>query len=45
MRFSRKQQDESEAIFSGFRRKHLFITTYIEKQCTQPLSSAFSKPW
>jgi len=24
--------------FSGFRRKHLFITTCIERQCTQPLS-------
>jgi len=26
------------AIFSGFRRKHFFITTCIEKQCTRPLS-------
>jgi len=25
-------------FFSGFRRKHLFITTCIEKQCTWPLS-------
>jgi len=25
-------------FFSGSRRKHLFITTCIEKQCTWPLS-------
>jgi len=24
-------------FFSGFRRKHLFITTCIKKQCTRPL--------
>jgi len=36
--FFRKRQDGSTQIFfSGFRRKQLFITTCIEKQCTQPL--------
>jgi len=25
-------------FFSGFRRKHLFITACIEKQCTRPLN-------
>jgi len=25
-------------VFSWFRRKHLFITTCIEKQCTRPLN-------
>jgi len=36
VRFSRKRQDGSETkIFSGFKRKHLFITTCIEKQCTR----------
>jgi len=35
----RKLQDESAPNFySGFRRKHLFITTCIEKHCTQPLN-------
>jgi len=35
LRFSGKRQDETAPIFlSGFRRKHLFITTCIEKQCT-----------
>jgi len=38
LRFSQKQQDESVPIFfSGFRRKRLFITTRIEKQCTRLL--------
>jgi len=37
MYFSRKRQDVSAPIFSGFKRKHLFITTRIEKHCTQPL--------
>jgi len=37
--FSRKQQDESAPnFFSRFRRKHLFITTCIEKHCTRPLT-------
>jgi len=36
--FFRKRQDRSVPIFfSGFRRKHLFITTCIEKQCIRPL--------
>jgi len=26
-------------IFSGFRRKHLIITTHVEKQCTRALTS------
>jgi len=39
LRFSRKRQDGfAQKIFSGFRRKHLFITTSIEKQCARPLS-------
>jgi len=29
----------AKKFFLGFRRKHLFITTYIEKQCTQPLNA------
>jgi len=34
LHFSRKRQDESvPKFFSGFRRKHLFITTCIEKHC------------
>jgi len=36
VRFSRKQQDGfATKFFSGFRRKHLFITICIEKQCTR----------
>jgi len=39
--FSRKRQDESAPkFFSGFRRKHLFITTCVEKQCIRPLRIA-----
>jgi len=35
--FSQKRQDKSAPIFfSGFRRKHLFVTTCIEKHCTGP---------
>jgi len=30
--------DLRQSFFSGFRRKHLFITTCIEKQCTRPLN-------
>jgi len=26
-------------FFTGFRTKHLFITTCIEKRCTRPLNS------
>jgi len=37
LRFSRKRQDGFAPIFLGFR-KHFFVTTCIEKQCTQPLS-------
>jgi len=34
LRFSRKQQDESAPkCFSQCRKKHLFITTCIEKHC------------
>jgi len=36
LRFSRKRQDGSAPNFSEFRRKYLFITTSIEKHCTQP---------
>jgi len=39
LRFSQKRQDGSvPKFFSGFRRKHLFIITCVEKQCTRPLS-------
>jgi len=39
LRFSQKRHDGSAPnYFSGFKRKHLFITTCIEKQCTRPLS-------
>jgi len=39
LRFSRKRQDGSVPnFFSGCRRKHLFIKTCIEKQCTRPLN-------
>jgi len=41
MRFSRKRQDGYALNFvSNFKRKHLFITTYIEKQCTRSLKHA-----
>jgi len=37
VRFSRKRQDGfAPNFFLGFRRKHLFITTCIEKHCTRP---------
>jgi len=36
-RFSRKRQDGSAPSFLKFKRKHLFITTCIEKHCTWPL--------
>jgi len=37
MRFSRKRQDGSvRNFFSWLWRKHLFITTCIEKHCTSP---------
>jgi len=40
MCLSRKSQDRfAPNFFSGLRRKHLFITTCIEKQCTWSLSS------
>jgi len=29
-------------FFLGFRRKHLFIATYIEKHCTRPLRSVYT---
>jgi len=39
LRFSRKRQDGfAPNFFSRFRRKHLLITTCIEKQCTRPLN-------
>jgi len=41
LRFSRKLQDRSAPIFSGFKRKYLFSTTCIEKYCTGPLNTAF----
>jgi len=38
LHFSCKRPDRSALnFFSGFRRKHLLITTCIEKQCTRPL--------
>jgi len=30
--------DLRQLFFSEFRRKHLFITIYIETQCTRPLN-------
>jgi len=45
LRFSRKRQDGSSPnFFSGFRGKHLFITTCSEKQCTRPLKAACMGP-
>jgi len=39
LHFSRKRQYESATFFlSGFRVKHLFIATCLEKHCTGPLS-------
>jgi len=32
-----KLMDLRKHFFSGFRRKHLFITTCIEKHCIRPL--------
>jgi len=38
LHFSRKRQEGYVPnFFLGFRRKHLVITTCIEKQCTRPL--------
>jgi len=34
LRFSRKPQDGFASVFLGFRRRHLFVATCIEKQCT-----------
>jgi len=31
-----------QKFLSGFRRKHLFITTFIEKHCTWPLFTYFN---
>jgi len=31
-------KDLRENFFQGFRRKHLFITTHVEKQCTRALN-------
>jgi len=39
LRFSlRREQGSARKIFSGFRRKHLIITTHVEKQCTRALN-------
>jgi len=35
--FRENDKTDLRQIFSGFTRKHLFITTCIEKHCTQPL--------
>jgi len=36
--FSRRREHElARKVFSGFRRKHLIITTHVEKQCTLAL--------
>jgi len=35
--FSKTTRRICAKFFSGFRRKRLFITTCIEKQCTRPL--------
>jgi len=42
LRVSRKRQDGfAPNIFLGFKRKHLFITTCIEKHCIRPLKTNF----
>jgi len=42
LRFSRRRQHGyARNFFSGFRRKHLIITTHVEKQCTRALSLKF----
>jgi len=35
--FLKNDKMELHQFFSGFRRKHLFIITCIEKHCTRPL--------
>jgi len=37
LRFLENDKMDLRQFFSGFRRKHLCITTCIEKHCTQPL--------
>jgi len=45
LRFSQKRQNGYAPIFFAvFGRKHLCITTYIEKHCTQPLKSLDNYP-
>jgi len=40
LRFFRKQQDVfTPNFFQDLKRKHLFITTFIEKHCTRPLNA------
>jgi len=38
LRFSQMTRWICAILFSGFRKKHLFITSCIEKQCTPSLS-------
>jgi len=35
--FLENDKTDLRQIFPGFKRKHLFITTYIVKHCTRPL--------
>jgi len=37
--FLKNDKTDVRPIFLVFRRKHLFITTCIEKQCTRPLTA------
>jgi len=43
--FSKTTRRIYAKFFSGFRRKHLFITTCIEKQCTRPLNPVSGKSY
>jgi len=42
LHFSRKTTSCAKVFFRIFRRKHLFITICIEKQCTWPLTDRFT---
>jgi len=37
--FSKTTRQIYNKFFSGFKRKHLFITTCIEKHCTRPFNA------
>jgi len=42
--FLENDKTDLRQFFSGFRRKHLFITTCIEKHCTRPLRVSTATP-